>query len=143
MQAMARKTHSAIHQPKNGIIPLLKKHVQKIEIGRVIKFVNIKNRHEMFVVPATIHKISSGKIGNNIIKKNTYLPCPIFCDHFSKSFSPAIQIMSFFPTFLPRKNEKQLASIIEMKLRKSVIHGPKIIVPAIVVAAAGIGIKVA
>ena len=91
------------------------------------------------VTPAAIHKISSGKAGNNIIKKKAYFPFVSFFVHLSASCLPQIQTRIFLPNFLPSQKAKKLPINIDIKLKINARSGPNIKAPAIVVIKAGIG----
>ena len=120
-------------------MPVEIKHKQNKLVGRVIKLVVKKNLKSIFITPANIQSMSSGKKGNSIIKKNIYLPCSSFDCSFKVLSFPIAQYKSLMPKVLPKKKAKILPKIIESVLSKKAINGPNKITPTIVVAKAGRG----
>lgn len=127
------------HEWNGIIIPVEIKHKQNKLIGLVIKFVIKKNLKSKLTTPASMHKISSGKRGKNIIKKNAYFPCCIFCCKEHVLSLPMAQYSTFKPKIRPRKNANTLPSKIASVLNTKAIGAPNIITPTIVEAKAGMG----
>ena len=118
---------------------VIRKTVEKIPIVLVIKFVFKKNLKSIFITPAKIHKISSGKNGKSIIRKKTYFPfLSLFCKTSVFSF-PIAQLSTFIPRTFPIKYAEMLPRRMARRLKKKAITGPKRMTPTIVVTIPGIG----
>ena len=98
--------HISIPQPLNGILnPVPRKDIIKIPTGFVHIVIKINLLNFIFVKPATIHKISSGKNGNRnaIARKNVAFLFNKFV-YFVMFFSPNIHETNLIPNVLPIKN---------------------------------------
>lgn len=120
-------------------MPVEIKHKQNKLIGLVIKFVIKKILKSKLTTPAIIHKISSGKSGNNIIKKKAYFPFWILFWKWVVLSLPIIQYSTFRLKIRPRKNANMLPNKIASVLNTNAIGAPNIITPTMVEAKAGMG----
>lgn len=130
-------------QPEYGIkSPLPRYDVKKTPIGLVIKFVTIKNVHDISVRPATKHKISSGNIGKIIIIKKLNFALLKNLTHFFSDSLPTIKTTSFLPKVWPSKKATALPKSIPARLKSAPWRGPNTTAPAIVNIVEGIGMNV-
>lgn len=109
---------------------------------RVIIFVIKKNLKSIFVAPAIMHIISSGKNGRSIITKNAHRPLLTSAFTPSTLSPPTTHLTTFVPSVFPKKYANKLPHKIASKLRKNAVIGPNKITPTIVVTLAGSGMNV-
>ena len=108
----------------------------------VMTLVTRKNLNSILLTPAIMQRMSSGKKGKSIIKKNAVLPLAISRSTSSALLSPTAHGRIFFPKNLPNKYATILPDRMARRLMKNAFHGPNKMIPARVVTLDGNGTSV-